>query len=158
MTGEITSGIDEIDRTLLRILSKNPRMPYTSIAEELESEGFEMSGEGVRHRVSKLLDATSTFFLLAPNDHDWEIVRLGITTVDAQGAKSEVIETLTDDGFWLVCRGIGDTDIYAVATATSVDVVDDLVTEVEAHELVSDVDFSIETDRVTDLEQYFAHV
>lgn len=149
--------LDEIDRILLRILSKNPRMSYASIAEKLEEEGHEMSGEGVRHRVTKLLDATSTFFLFAPGKHDWEILRVGVTVSGAPNAKSKVSNMLSEKGFWLVCRGLGTIDIYAVATAESVEEYDELLEKVRSHDFVEDVEFSIETERITDLKHYFSN-
>lgn len=150
-------SLDEIDRILLRILSKEPRMSYNSIANKLLEEGYEMSAEGVRHRVRKLLDATSTFFLFAPGQHDWEIVRVGLRVKAGPRAKETVMEFLTESGFWLVCDGLGTIDIYAVATAISIEDLEKLVTSVRGHELVTDVDFSIETERITDIENYFSH-
>lgn len=150
-------SLDEIDRVLLRVLSKEPRMSYNSIADRLLEEGYEMSAEGVRHRVGKLLDATSAFFLVAPEQHDWEILRVGVRVVNESGAKGTVMESLSESGFWLVCEGLGTFDIYAVATALSIEDLEALVTDVRGHELVTDVDFSIETERITDIGNYFSH-
>ena len=150
-------GLDEIDRILLRLLSEEPRMSYSSIAKRLAAAGHEMSSEGVRNRVRKLLEMTSAFFLLAPEDHEWEILRIGLSLEDVTDAKSEVRSFLADTGFWLICDGMGTIDVYAVATSTSIADIDALLTSVRSHELVEDVDFSIETERVTDIENYFSH-
>ncbi|MCW8173612.1 AsnC family protein [Natrialba swarupiae] len=80
-------GLDEIDRTILRILVQNPRTPYSDIAEQLEDEGFEMSGEGIRYRVSKLFETTSILLLTAPKQHGWEVIRLFIAVEDNEDAK-----------------------------------------------------------------------
>lgn len=150
-------GLDEIDRILLRLLSEEPRMSYSSIAERLEADGHEMSSEGVRNRVRKLLQMTSAFFLVAPEDHDWEILRIGISLEDAPGVRPKVRSFLAENGFWLICDGTGTIDIYAVATSTSVEDIDTLIMSVRSHSSVEEVDFSIETKRVTDLENYFSH-
>lgn len=150
-------GLDEIDRILLRLLSKNPRMPYTSIADRLEETGHEMSSEGVRHRVRKLLELTSAFFLLAPEKHDWQILRVGVILEDTPDVMPDVRSFLSNHGFWLVCNGMGTIDIYAVATATSVEEIHTILMNVRSHSSIESVDFSIETKRETNLENYFSH-
>jgi hypothetical protein len=56
--------------------------------------------------------------------------------------------------FWLVCRGFGTYDIYAVASAASTQEVDDLVSEVRELDVIDEVDHSLETDRRTDVNDY----
>lgn len=148
------SDLDEIDRIILRILAQDPRAPYSDIAERLKDEGHEMSGEGIRHRVSNILDRTSIFFLLAPEDHTWEIVRLAVRAADGEGDKAAAFETLSDMKFWLVCRGFGDFDFYAVASAATTQEVDDLVSEVRELDVVDEVEHSLETNRRTDVNDY----
>lgn len=154
MPPEPLSDLDEIDRNILRILAKDPRAPYSDIAERIKEEGHEMSGEGIRYRVSDILDKTSIFFLLAPEQHNWEIVRLAVSAGDDERDKERVIETLSDMKFWLVCRGIGSYDAYAIASAASTREVDDLVTQVREIDEVERVDHSIETDRSTNMNDY----
>ena len=147
-------GVDDIDRTILKILADDPRTPYSEIASGLVEEGHELSTEGVRKRVSKLLKRTSPFFLLAPEEHDWEIVRLAISVADEPGAKDALLDEIAEMPFWLVCKGIGTYDIYAVATAVSNEDVDALVQRVAEIETVADVEFSIETERDTNVDDY----
>ncbi|MEY7851063.1 Lrp/AsnC family transcriptional regulator [Natrarchaeobius sp. A-rgal3] len=149
-------GLDEIDRTILRILVQNPRTPYSDIAEQLEEEGFEMSGEGIRYRVSKLFETTSILLLTAPKQHGWEVIRLFISAEDSEGAKGETFEALADMGFWMNCRGIGSFDLYAVATVSSNRDADALIDTVRTLETVSNVEYMIETDRMTTIENYLA--
>lgn len=152
----IQPGADELDRLILKILANGPRTPYSDIAEQLADEGYEMSSEGVRHRVSKLLERTSIFFLLEPDEHEWEIVRLAISVTDDPGGKTEAMERISEMPFWLVVRGIGTYDIYAVATAATNSRVDELVSTVEELDAVVDVDHSIETSRYTNVEDYLS--
>lgn len=147
---------DELDRLILKALAEGPRTPYSDIAEQLAEEGHEMSSEGVRHRVSKLLDRTSIFFLLEPEEHEWEIVRLAISVSDEPGAKGEAMEAIAEMSFWLVTRGIGTYDIYAVATAATNSRVDELVSRVEELDTVVDVEHSIETSRYTNVDDYLS--
>lgn len=148
------SDLDEIDRIILRILAQDPRAPYSDIAERLKEEGHEMSGEGIRHRVSNILDRTSIFFLLAPEEHTWEIVRVAVHAGDDEGDKAAAFETLSDMKFWLVCRGFGDFDFYAVASAASTQEIDELVSEVRELDVIEEVEYSLETNRRTDVNDY----
>lgn len=154
MTSQTTNGVDDIDRAILKILANDPRTPYSNIANELVKEGYELSAEGVRKRVSKLLQRTSPFFLLTPEEHDWEIVRLAISVSNHPGAKEDVLEEIAEMSFWLVCEGIGTYDIYAVATAVSNKDVDALVQQVKEVEEVVNAEFSIETSRDTNVDDY----
>ncbi|SDF71243.1 DNA-binding transcriptional regulator, Lrp family [Halorientalis regularis] len=147
---------DEVDRIILKALANGPRTPYSDIAERLASEGHEMSSEGVRHRVSKLLDRTSIFFLLEPEEHEWEIVRLAITVTDDADAKSTALDRISEMPFWLVTRGVGTYDIYAVATAATNSRVDELVSQVRELGVVADVEQSIETSRDTNVDDYLS--
>ncbi|MFB6164155.1 MAG: Lrp/AsnC family transcriptional regulator [Haloarculaceae archaeon] len=147
---------DEVDRLILKALAKGPRTPYADIAEELADRGHEMSSEGVRHRVTKLLDRTSIFFLLEPEEHDWEIVRLAVSVSDADGAKERAMDQLSEMPFWLVTRGVGSYDVYAVATAADNAEVDRLLTAVEELDDVVDVEHSIETSRTTNVDDYLS--
>jgi DNA-binding Lrp family transcriptional regulator len=154
MSPEQISDLDEIDRNILRILAKDPRAPYSDIAERIKAEGHEMSGEGIRYRVSDILEKTSIFFLLAPEQHNWEIVRLAISAGDGERDKERLFETLSEKKFWLVCRGVGSYDAYAIASAASTREVDDLITQVRELDVVERVDHSIETDRRTNVNDY----
>lgn len=156
MTGRKIGDLDKLDRLILKVLAKDPRAPYSDIAEEIAEEGYEMSSEGIRYRVSKLFDQTSIFFLLAPSEHDWEIVRVTISVSDEQGAKEEALEAVSAMPFWLVCRGVGTYDIYAVGTATSNSEVDKLIRNVEELDSVVDVGYSIETERNTNVDDYLS--
>lgn len=147
--------LDEIDRLLLRILSENPRKPYSEIAEELRTEGFEMSGEGIRNRVGDLFESTSAFFLLTPEEHDWELFRLSVTVSEEENAKQRVLDQMTEFDLWLVCASLGVPDIYAVGTAVTTQNIDDVVSKVRSLSLVDHVDVSIETDRYTNIYNYF---
>lgn len=147
---------DEVDRIILKALANGPRTPYSDIAEQLAAEGHEMSSEGVRHRVSKLLDRTSIFFLLEPEEHEWEIVRLAITVSDEPEAKTTALEQISEMPFWLVTRGIGTYDVYAVATAATNSQVDDLVRAVTELDSVVEVEQSVETSRHTNVDDYLS--
>lgn len=146
--------IDEVDRRILGILAEDPRIPYADISEILAEEGFELSSEAIRQRVSSLLDSTTSFFLLRPEAHDWEIVMFMIETAAREGAKQRAFEELSELAFWFVGRGVGTVDIYATATVNSIAEVDDLLTTVESLETVTNVDYFIETDRATAVERY----
>lgn len=147
--------LDEIDRLLLRILSENPRKPYSEIADELRKEGFEMSGEGIRNRVGKLFESTSAFFLLAPEEHEWELFRLSVTVAEEADAKREVLDRMAELDLWLVCASLGVPDIYAVGTAVTTQNIDAVVSQVRSLDLVEHVDVSIETARHTNIYNYF---
>ncbi|MFC7192381.1 AsnC family protein [Halocatena marina] len=62
MNGNKFENFDDIDSHILKILTSDPRAPYSDIAEELKEAGYKMSSEGIRYRVSKLMEATTAFF------------------------------------------------------------------------------------------------
>jgi DNA-binding Lrp family transcriptional regulator len=62
-----SATIDEIDRRILAILAKDPRIPYSDISKKLAEEGLELSSEAIRRRVTSLLEITTSFFLLRPD-------------------------------------------------------------------------------------------
>ena len=154
MTQSVEHTTDRLDRTILKILAEDPRMPYSDIADRLLEEDYEMSAEGVRKRVTRLLDITSPFFLLEPQEHDWEIVRIAIWAADEHGAKDDAHATISEMPFWLVCNGIGTYDIYAVASVPSNAEIDDLVRQVRELDSVADLEFTIETGRDTNVDNY----
>lgn len=149
-------GLDEIDRHILRILAQDPRMPYSDISDRLKEEGFDMSGEGIRYRVSKLFESTSVLLLTAPQEHGWEVLRVGVTVTNEEGAKEEAMEAIAEEKFWLVCRGVGSFDVYAVGTVETNREGDDLIDTVRAIDVVDDVQHAFETGRQTDLNKYLA--
>lgn len=148
--------LDEIDRAILRILSQNPRKPYSEIATSLKEEGYEMSGEGIRYRVGQLFDTTSILLLAGPKEHGWEVLRIFISTESYEGAKVSTVESLSEMDFWLVCRLVGSFDMYAVATVQSNHEADRLISAVRELESVANVEFAFETGRDTNVEKYLA--
>lgn len=154
MSSPQLGDLDEIDRVILQILAKEPRAPYSDIADRLKEKGHEMSSQGIRYRVSNILEKTSIFFLVEPDQHDWEIVRLAVKAGDGEDDKEAAFEAIADMKFWLVCRGIGMFDIYAIASAATSREVDELVTDVEELDAVEEVQHSFETDRRTDVNDY----
>lgn len=147
--------LDEIDRLILGILSDDPRTPYSDIATELEKNGYQMSGEGIRHRVKHLFEATSTFFMLNPESHDWHVLRVTISVDDSTDAKPAVIDELQTMPFWFLSSGLGSFDIYANVLAKTLKEVDDQVADVRSIDGVERVDFFLETNRETDMRKYF---
>lgn len=154
MSADSPHGLDEIDRVLLRILAQDPRIPYSEIADKLEEEGFEMTGEGIRYRISKLYDSTSLLLLTTPKEHGWENLRLLISTGTEPGATDEAYQELNNMEFWIVCRGLGSFDLYANATVPSNEEAKELIDGVRELEYVDDVQFYLETDRETDYDNY----
>lgn len=156
MVEDTFESLDDIDRNILRILAEDPRLPYSDIAEQLKTEGHEMSSEGVRYRVSKLFDVTSIHLLTSPKEHGWNVLRMTIAVDGDNGAKDSVFEQLADMPVWLSCRVLGSFDLYAVATTASVSDADRLVTEAREIDGVKSVDYALETDRQTDIENYLS--
>lgn len=147
-------SMDEIDRHILGVLAKNPRTPYSDIADELEAQGYEMSSAGIRYRVQNLLDVTSTFFMLNPNEHDWLVLRLALSVTDDADAKAETLARLEEMSFWFVGSGFGSFDMYAVATAPSTGAVDALLNDVRSIETIEDVEYFLETERTIEIDNY----
>jgi len=56
-------AFDAINTQILMILSEDPRMSYQTVSRRLSEEGYEMSAEGVRWRVTDLMAATTALFL-----------------------------------------------------------------------------------------------
>ncbi|GAA0250869.1 AsnC family transcriptional regulator [Haladaptatus pallidirubidus] len=155
MTTSKFENWDEIDSEILRLLAADPRAPYSEIADHLEAAGYEMSSEGIRYRVSKLLDATTVFFLLDPEDVSWEIVRIAVKAVDESEAKTKTFEKIADMRFWHVTRGIGTYDVYAVGMAPTLAKVDELVTTIEEYEFVENVEHIVVTERESAMSDYY---
>lgn len=153
---EPIEGLDEIDRTILRILAQDPRTPYSDIAAKLEEEGYEMSSEGIRYRVSNLFETTSILLLTSPKEHGWEVVRLFISVSNEPDAKAETFVELSEMDLWMVCRTLGTFDLYGVATVQSNRAADDLIGSVRGIEHVERVEHSIETNRETDVDKYLS--
>lgn len=114
-----------------------------------------MSSEGIRYRVSKLLDTTTMFFLLDPEDISWEIVRIAVEAVDEEGAKEETFRMLSEMRFWHIVRGLGTYDVYAVGMAPTLSEIDDLVTEVEESDSVERVDHIVVTENESSMGDYY---
>jgi len=154
--GETFEGLDDIDRHILRILAQDPRIPYSDIADRLEEEGYEMSSEGIRYRVSKLYESASIVLLTAPQEHGWEVLRIVATVTDEPDSKEEAMDAISEEKFWMVTRGIGSFDIYAVATVQSNREADDLITAVNEIDAVESVEHALETNRNAEINNYLA--
>lgn len=155
MSGSSSDTFDEIDGHILRILSLDPRAPYSDIAEELKDVGFEMSSEGIRYRVRKLMKATRTFFLLDPEDLGWNIVRVSVTAAKHEGAKDEAFDRMVELPFWHVTRGLGTTDIFAIGMARSIGEIEEYMTLIDELDCVASTGYIIVTDRVSNLNHYY---
>lgn len=147
--------LDEIDWEILQLLSSDPRRPYSDISNELQTRGYEMSSEGIRYRVDKILDTMSIFFMLHPNEQDWEVMIMLINVVDGAGAKESVIERVLEDKAWFVSRGFGSFDIYAIVTAATTEDIEQVLTRVRSYEEVDNVEYLIETYRKLEGSNYF---
>jgi hypothetical protein len=143
-----------MDRRILAILAKDPRIPYSDISNELAEEGVKLSSEAIRQRVTSLLEITTSFFLLRPDTHEWEIVLVTVRVDGGTSAKAEVFETMSEMDFWFVGSGFGTVDVYAHATVSSTAEVDKLVNDVREIAAASEVDYFVETDRSTAVERY----
>jgi hypothetical protein len=149
-----STTIDEIDRRILAVLAKDPRIPYSDISKELAEDGVELSSEAIRRRVTSLLEITTSFFLLRPDTHEWEIVLITVQTDGGTSAKAEAFEAMSEMNFWFVGSGFGTVDLYAHATVSSTAEVDRLVNDVREIDATSEVDYFIETERTTAVERY----
>lgn len=155
MSGSPFDEFDEIDSNILVILSEDPRMSYGAVSERLERRGYDMSAEGVRHRVSKLMDATTAFFLLDPEQVSWEIVRISVRASDGPGDKREAFDRIAALPFWHVTKGIGTYDIYAVGMAPGLEDIEAMVTEIREYDAVDRVEYIVVTERDSDLDDYY---
>lgn len=155
MTGKQPESLDEIDWKITQLLSEDPRRPYSDISEELRTSGYELSSEGVRNRVGKILDTMSIFFMVNPIEQDWEVMVFLIGVDGGGDSKQSVYERLLDDEFWFVSRGFGTYDLYAVATVATTRDIDDLLTRVRSYDHVNEVSYLIETDRSVENSNYF---
>jgi DNA-binding Lrp family transcriptional regulator len=155
MTTDV-EGLDDIDRAILRILTQDPRLPYSDIADRLAAEGYEMSSEGIRYRVSKLFETTSVLLLTAPKEHGWEELRLFIAVENEPDAKTDTFEALAEMEFWMTCKLMGTFDIYAIATTPSTQSADRLLERVRGLDHVDRVEHAIEVDRETDVDDYLS--
>ena len=131
-------------------LAKDPRLPYADIAEE----GFNMSSEAIRQRVSSLLELTTNFFLLHPESHEWEVVVITVQTMGGTATKQAVFEVLSKMNFWFVRSGFGTIDNYGVATVNSGNKIDEPVNGVRAVDGAETVDYFIEIERSTAIGRY----
>ncbi|MCU4751454.1 Lrp/AsnC family transcriptional regulator [Halobacteria archaeon AArc-curdl1] len=156
MSDQVYKNFDEIDGEILRILAIDPRAPYSEIANKLAEAGYDMSGEGIRYRVQKLIDATMVFYLIDPEEIQWEIVRIFVRTTDEAGASEAAYEEISDMSFWHVTRSLGTYDIYAIGFEPSINEINRLVTEIRENEHVDEVWYGIVTDWRTDMEQYYS--
>lgn len=150
-----TPTLDEIDWEILRLLAADPRRPYSDISEELRARDYEMSGEGIRYRVDKILDTMSIFFLLHPNEQNWEVIIFLINVDDEPNAKAELASELFGGKFWFVSRGFGSFDIYAIATAETTADIEGLLTAVRGYDHVANVEYLVETHRELEISNYF---
>ena len=147
-------SFDAIDGEILQILTEDPRTPYSEITDQLADAGYEMSTEGVRYRVSKILDTTTVFFLLDPREMTWEIVRITVIAANRPNAKQEAFDLLNEMPFWHVSKGIGTADVFAVGSMPSNKDVDAAVTAIREHDCVDRVEYLIVTDRNRDMHSY----
>ncbi|MFB6243729.1 MAG: Lrp/AsnC family transcriptional regulator [Halobaculum sp.] len=155
MAGSKFDELDELDSRILVALSEDPRMSYQQVSSRLEEEGYDMTAEGVRHRVTRLMEATTPFFLLDPEQISWEIVRISVAASDGPGHKREAFERIADLPFWHVTMGIGTYDIYAVGMAPTLRGVEEMVTEIREYDCIDTVDHIVVTERDSDLEDYY---
>lgn len=156
MSNDSTSTkLDEIDWEILQLLVENPRRPYSDISNNLQEKGYQMSSEGIRYRVDKILDTMSIFFMIHPNEQDWQVMILLINVIDEPEAKGNVAEKLFDDKVWFVSRGFGSFDIYAIVTAATNRDIEQVLTTVRSYEEVQNVDYLIETHRKLEGSNYF---
>lgn len=155
MTEPRFDAFDEIDTQILVILSEDPRMSYQALSERLAEKGYEMSAEGVRHRVTDLMEATTPFFLLDPEHLSWEIVRISVRATDGPGDKQDAFERITELPFWHVTKGLGTYDVYAVGMAPTLEDVEAMVTEIREYDCVDRIDHIVVTERASDLEDYY---
>ena len=157
MTDEETDGgveIDEIDRQILELLADDPRKPYADIANELADYDIDMSSEGVRRRVTSLLENMTSFFLPRPDQNNWDVILVTARVIDEPDAKQTVFESMAEMNFWFVANGFGTFDIYGIATTRTNQEIDELITEVRSLESVMEMDYFIETARAVNIQKY----
>lgn len=146
--------IDEIDRRILEILANDPRSPYADISDELTQYGIELSSEGVRRRVTTLLDDMTSFFLPRPERNSWEIVLVTVRTENGVNSKRDTFEAMANMDFWFVAEGFGTVDLYGIMTAKSNTEIDNVLVQLGALDSVTEIDHFIETDRAVNIRNY----
>lgn len=146
--------IDEIDRQILELLADDPRQPYADIADELATYDIDMSSEGVRRRVTSLLENMTSFFLPRPDQNNWDVILVTAQVTDEPDAKQTVFESMAEMNFWFVASGFGTFDLYGIATTRTNQEIDELVTEVRSLESVVEMDYFIETARAVNIQKY----
>jgi len=155
VTGKQPETLDEIDWKILELLSEDPRRPYSDISERLEQVGYELSSEGTRYRVKKILNTMSIFFMVHPTEQDWEVMIFLIKIEDDIGEDERAFERFFEEEFWFVSRGFGTYDLYAVSTVASTQDIERLITRVRSFDFIEDMSYLIETDRWVESSNYF---
>lgn len=147
-------GIDDTDQEILDILRDDPRMPYTEIVRRLAERDIELSAEAVRQRVNALFEESAVLLLSGPASHDWEVLRVDVTTCGGTDWTDEIFDWMAANGFWLVCRGLGPIDVHGVATVPDVAGANQLIDALRDQDGVEQVAYFIETDRRTAMHEY----
>jgi DNA-binding Lrp family transcriptional regulator len=145
---------DELDGHIMEILVERPRAPYTEIQELLAEKGHDLSTEGIRYRVKKIIESTSVFFLIDPSTVPSEILRVTVRAENEPGAKEEAFEYITQMPFWHISRGMGTFDIFAVGSFPTIERAETVITEMRQHEAIEQVDFILVSERNRSMENY----
>ena len=148
-------NLDAINWEILQLLAEKPRRPYRDISNKLQERGYDMTSEGIRYRVDKILDVMSIFFMVHPNEQDWEVMILLINVVNEPGAKESIADKIFGDEIWFVSRGFGSFDIYAIATAATNADIERLLTKIRNYDQVENIEYLIETERKLEVSNYF---
>jgi DNA-binding Lrp family transcriptional regulator len=147
--------LDAIDWEIVRMLTEDPRCPYSDIANQLEKRGHELSSEAVRHRVNNIFEVMSIFFMIHPNKQEWEVMVLLINTVSEKGSKETIINSLLEGKCWFASQGYGSFDVYAITTAETNSDIENIIDDIESHAQVERLEYLVETRRVLESSNYF---
>ncbi len=123
--------MDELDRSILNILRRDSRTPYTEIADEVgTSEGT------VRNRVERMMenDVIERFTISTHTGNVKAMLEISVAVdVDTKGVSERMAEWEEVDFVWMVS---GEQDVVLVVDAADTRGVNDLITKARDQEEV----------------------
>ncbi|ADD06285.1 Lrp/AsnC family transcription regulator [Natrialba magadii ATCC 43099] len=123
--------MDELDRSILNILRRDSRTPYTEIADEVgTSEGT------VRNRVERMMDndVIERFTISTHTGNVKAMLEISVAVdVDTKGISERMAEWEEVDFVWMVS---GEQDVVLVVDAADTRGVNDLITKARDQEEV----------------------
>ena len=148
--------MDTLDSEILILLAKEPRITLNELSSRLKRKGIDISIEGVRKRVSRVLKNSLFMPFIKWEEYGLSLLTVEIKVRGGMEARKQVVDNVKKIGSFLNLFTFGNFDVIAFFTIKGKSRISSIIDRLKEIPRVKEVSHSMITEQQISLENIFS--